>query len=562
MSERHTLKFDKKRAAGTVGVDLEKLVSTRCLVQANSGGGKSYMLRYMLEQTHGRVQQIVLDPEGEFASLRERFDYVLVGAEGDVPTSVKTAKLLCRKLVELGASAVIDLYDLSLDDRKKFVRLFLEELMHLPRTLWRPLLVVIDEAHNYCPERGYGESESLHAVIDLCTKGRKRGFSAVLATQRIAKLHKDTAAELLNKFIGRTNLDIDVKRAGDELGFDKEGRMSLKKLQPGDFYAVGPALDCDEVIAVRPGSIQTTHPEPGKVAPPAPPAPKAVKAMLAQFQGLEAQSEEQAQNLEEALSRIEVLERQLRAKQGAPVVDQKAVQSAYEKGKAEGAEPVAALKAALTKARKQLGVIRAALDADAEEEPMDDASKKQSAPRKRKLRVAESPMPIQVPDTGDYLRAGERRILATLGRYHPMKLTRPQLGTLSRFAHKGGTFMAYMGNLKRQGLVSETSGEMSLTPEGCSHVGVSKQQPQTKQEVLDMWRSALRAGERKMLDAVLAAHPSGLSRTELGAQAGFTVSGGTFGAYLGNLRRNALVEVKDDQVFLGPALSDNKLVRA
>jgi hypothetical protein len=49
------------------------------LIQANSGGGKSRAIRQLLEQTHGRVQQLVLDPEGEFATLRERFDYVLAG---------------------------------------------------------------------------------------------------------------------------------------------------------------------------------------------------------------------------------------------------------------------------------------------------------------------------------------------------------------------------------------------------------------------------------------------------------------------------------------------------
>jgi DNA helicase HerA-like ATPase len=79
-------------------------------------------------------------------------------------------------------------------------------------------------------------------VITLCTQGRKRGYCAVLATQRLSKLHKDAAAELLNKLIGRTGLDVDVKRAGDELGFDKEQRQTLKTLAPGTFYAYGPAV--------------------------------------------------------------------------------------------------------------------------------------------------------------------------------------------------------------------------------------------------------------------------------------------------------------------------------
>lgn len=53
-------------------IDLPRLLETRLLIQANSGGGKSWALRRLLEQTTDQVQQIVIDPEGEFASLGRR----------------------------------------------------------------------------------------------------------------------------------------------------------------------------------------------------------------------------------------------------------------------------------------------------------------------------------------------------------------------------------------------------------------------------------------------------------------------------------------------------------
>lgn len=55
-------------------------------------------------------------------------------------------------------------------------------------------------------------------MIDLATRGRKRGYCLALATQCLSKLRKDAAVEMINKLIGRTGLDIDVKRAGDDLG--------------------------------------------------------------------------------------------------------------------------------------------------------------------------------------------------------------------------------------------------------------------------------------------------------------------------------------------------------
>ena len=48
---------------GAATLDLEELLSTRLLVQGNSGSGKSHLLRRLLEQTAPWVQQVIIDPE-------------------------------------------------------------------------------------------------------------------------------------------------------------------------------------------------------------------------------------------------------------------------------------------------------------------------------------------------------------------------------------------------------------------------------------------------------------------------------------------------------------------
>ncbi len=92
-----------------VHLDIQRILEGRLLLQANSGGGKSYAVRKLCEITHGKVQQIILDPEGEFATLREKYDYILVGKDGDIPINLRASELLARKLLELGTSAIIDL---------------------------------------------------------------------------------------------------------------------------------------------------------------------------------------------------------------------------------------------------------------------------------------------------------------------------------------------------------------------------------------------------------------------------------------------------------------------
>ncbi|HOJ19567.1 MAG TPA: zonular occludens toxin domain-containing protein, partial [Ignavibacteriaceae bacterium] len=224
-----------------VEISVELLIKSRLLIQANSGGGKSYAIRKLLEETNGMVQQIVLDLEGEFSSLREKCDFLLFGKDADYPVHIKYADKIAKTLLELNVSAIVDLYELKHHERITFVKRFLDAMINAPKELWHPCLIIIDEAHLFCPEKG--QAESMSAVIDICTRGRKRGFCAVLATQRLSKLHKDAAAECNNKLIGRTGLDIDMKRASEELGFTrKEDMLSLRELDAGEFYAFGPAI--------------------------------------------------------------------------------------------------------------------------------------------------------------------------------------------------------------------------------------------------------------------------------------------------------------------------------
>jgi hypothetical protein len=115
-------------------LDLPTLLRTRLLVTANSGGGKSWLLRRIAEQLFGKVQVILIDPEGEFPSLREEYGYVLVGKGGETPADIRSAPLVAHKLLELKASAVCDLFELKSKDRHRWVRLFLEALIDAPKS--------------------------------------------------------------------------------------------------------------------------------------------------------------------------------------------------------------------------------------------------------------------------------------------------------------------------------------------------------------------------------------------------------------------------------------------
>lgn len=223
-------------------VDLSIVMKSGLLIQAASGGGKSWAIRRLVEQAYEHTPICILDPEGEFASLREQFDFVLVGPEGETPADPRAAALMARRMLELGVSVIVDLFELSKPQRAEYVRNFLDAAVNAPKSLWRSFLFVIDEAHEFSPETGHSRSTpttASGAVVDLCAKGRKRGFGVVLATQRLGKLSKDASAECKNVLIGQTFLDIDRERAVETLGIRKDRRekeaffQNIRLLPPG-----------------------------------------------------------------------------------------------------------------------------------------------------------------------------------------------------------------------------------------------------------------------------------------------------------------------------------------
>jgi len=159
----------------------------------------------------------------------------------------------------------VDIYDLKPDHRTMFVKLFVESIMEAPRSLWHPVIIVIDESHLFAPQSG--DSQSGAAVADLMSRGRKRGFAGVCASQRFSKVHKDVAANCHNRLIGGFTLDVDVDRARDSLGFSgKDADARIRALLPGRFFVQGPAFS-REVKEVKIGAVQTTHPRAGRDAP-------------------------------------------------------------------------------------------------------------------------------------------------------------------------------------------------------------------------------------------------------------------------------------------------------
>jgi len=156
-------------------------------------------------------------------------------------------------------------------------------------------------------------------------------------------------------------------------------------------------------------------------------------------------------------------------------------------------------------------------------------------------------------DTSPLLR-GERAILQALARCHPMRLTLSQIGRLSSQSLKSSSFKQYVRNVKRKWLIEESDNEYSLTPAGMAAAEFVPQSPQTSQEKIEMWRSALLAGERAIFDYVHQSGPEWVHVDTISAATGQSLKSSSYKQYLRNLKRNGLFDSNSDHVRVSQTL--------
>jgi hypothetical protein len=260
-------------ASGTPAtLDLEELLSTRLLVQGNSGSGKSHLLRRLLEQSAPWVQQVVVDPEGDFVSLAERHGHLVVDAADHTEAALQ---VVAERVRRHRVSVVLNLESVEVEQQLRLAAAFLGGLFDVDRDAWNPVMVVVDEAQLFAPAAASETSDearraALGAMTNLMCRGRKRGLAGVIATQRLAKLAKNVAAEASNFMMGRTFLDIDMARAADLLGMERRQAEVFRELERGHFVALGPALS-RRPLRLRIGAVETgSRSAAPKLVPPPP----------------------------------------------------------------------------------------------------------------------------------------------------------------------------------------------------------------------------------------------------------------------------------------------------
>lgn len=273
-------------------LDADEIIMGRTFLASITRYGKSWLNRHIIEQLVGFAGLVIIDPEGEYASLREKFPFLVIGK--DIPLQIETAEFMAETTLKEGMSVIIDLSMIDEDMAKEYVAAFIKRFMFLETKLRKPYLIVCEEADEMMPEKGVAKATSLRAFKNVAKKGGKRGVGLIVTTHRPAFVSKMVLSQCTTlKVIGRIEWESDLNVIKDFLQVSPEilrrpkkngkpindGKPHVDCLEPGQFYFSGSAVEKDAFVKV--GKVLTTHL--GSTPELLPPAPRELEAVIAKL---------------------------------------------------------------------------------------------------------------------------------------------------------------------------------------------------------------------------------------------------------------------------------------
>jgi len=249
------MKLAKDLENNNVEIDEKRLVTERTFICSMTRYGKSYCLRKIAEESFVKVGIIIIDPEGEYTSLREKFPFLIIGK--DIPLNPDTAEFIAETVLKENLSIIIDSSTADTIDEQEFVKRFIDKFMDLELIKKKSYLFMIEEADEFAPEKGVYKSGSLRSVINLAKKGAKRGLGLILASQRPAMISKFVLSQCANQIIGHTEWSGDRKVLQQYLRIESEVINKIAEVKAGEFYFKGNFIEKPQILKIN--QVETTH---------------------------------------------------------------------------------------------------------------------------------------------------------------------------------------------------------------------------------------------------------------------------------------------------------------
>ncbi len=509
---------------------------------------------------------------------------VFGGEHGHLQIHEKAGKALGTTLAKANFSWVLDLKGLpSKAARVRFMSDFVEAIYEHCE---EPLLLFMDEIDLWAPQMildKQGPSAALlGAMHELVRRGRVKGLSVWMATQRPAEVSKGIISQadalFTFKLMAPQDLDAAMSWMKGHIGKEKasEWASRIPGLKKGEaiVYVTEPEVKVTQVQFPMIATLDTfSPPKKGQAAPSGKAMAKVdLEAISSQIGAIEEDLKaNDPKLLHEQIRALkaELAKKPAAAPAAAPVVDVKRESDARARGYNDALD--AAEKTwtgwRLRLAKLPLNDLIVALDTPptliklhvddtkgAKPAPATPYRTVGPAPAPRRLpRGAIPPPPVTIP--AGTLSGPERKIMTALAEWKAIGFdspTREQVAIMAGYHMRTGSFLNALGSLRSEGLIEYGTGTLFFTPLGFAKApavdGFS-----SPEELHRRITTMLDGPQDKVFQYLLGQDPGAeCTREEIAAKTGYHIRTGSFLNALGRLRTLTVVEYGKGTVFLRP----------
>jgi DNA helicase HerA-like ATPase len=200
-----------------------------------------YTLEDVIDQVIKSTSKVKWNLVGHLESLME------IGLFSGIPTPI-------TELLRPGRASIIDMTGIQPDLQGMIVAKLLAEIFEArKRKLISPGMVIVEEAHNYIPERGSGNAASTGIIRAIAAEGRKFGLGLMVISQRPARVDKNIISQCNTQIIMRVTNPNDLKALSKGLeGMTSDLEEEIKRLPAGTAMLVSNEIERPITVSIRP----------------------------------------------------------------------------------------------------------------------------------------------------------------------------------------------------------------------------------------------------------------------------------------------------------------------
>ncbi|HMB50768.1 MAG TPA: DUF87 domain-containing protein, partial [Natronoarchaeum rubrum] len=227
----------EENSGAPVELPVVDVLTGRGFVTGKSGSGKSNTASVVIEELlDAGYPVLIVDTDGEYYGLKEEYELLHAGAdeECDIQIGPDHAEKIANLALEENVPIILDVSGyLDEDVADELLRETARHLFTKEKKLKKPFLLVVEEVHEYLPQKG-GGGETGKMLIKIGKRGRKHGLGIMGISQRPADVKKDFITQANWLVWHRLTWDNDTKVVGRVV--DTEYQEAVSELADGEAF--------------------------------------------------------------------------------------------------------------------------------------------------------------------------------------------------------------------------------------------------------------------------------------------------------------------------------------